>query len=245
MLTLLAALRRSRSLRPLLWWVLALLVYVVVPVPQEWVLLLIVGLGVALAVTVSRLREHVRGVTDHVERGWRIADRLAQAAEDRIRGHQTPPGPGQQPYGPAALPPSGSYDPGALLSAVVAVLAAEGIPTNAGPALPACAQLLAWLNIAPAPGVPAPTAHGLARALGPGPQRPERAMPPALLAQVVRVVLTHDQILPPQISVDVADDLIQASAHVLAALGVSPDSNASGLDRWPVVAQIVSAPRGY
>jgi len=244
MLTILAALRRTRSLRPLLWWVLALLVYVVAPVPQEWVLLLIVGLGVALAVTVSRLRERVRGVTDHAERGWQIADRLAQAAEDRIRGYQGGPEAGQ-PYGPVALPPTAVYDPGALLSAVVAVLSAEGIPTNAGPALPACAQLLAWLNIAPQPGVPAPTAHGLTRALGPGPQRPERAMSPALLAQVVRVVLTHDQVLPLQISVDTADDLIEASAHVLAALGISPDSNASGLDRWPVVAQIINAPSGY
>ncbi|MGH8919953.1 MAG: hypothetical protein ACRD0H_16750 [Actinomycetes bacterium] len=57
MLTLFALLRRARTVRPLLWWVLALLVYVVAPIPQEWVLLLIVGLGVALTVTVRRLRE--------------------------------------------------------------------------------------------------------------------------------------------------------------------------------------------
>jgi hypothetical protein len=235
---------RSRAVRPLLAWVMALLVYVVAPVPEEWVLPLIVGLGVALAATVARLRERVRGVTDHVERGWQIADRLVSAAEDRIRGHQSVPEPGQ-PYGPASLPPAGSYDPGALLSAVVAVLAAEGIPTNAAAGLPACAQLLAWLNIAAQPGAHAPTAHGLTRALGPGPSRPERVMPPALLAQVVRVVLTHDQVLPPQISIDAADDLIEASAQILAALGISPDNNASGLDRWPVVAQIINAPSGH
>ncbi|MGH3802305.1 MAG: hypothetical protein ACRDTD_19650 [Pseudonocardiaceae bacterium] len=244
MLTLLAALRRARSLRPLLWWVLALLIYVVAPVPQEWVLVLIVGLGVALAVTVSRLRERVHGVTDHVQRGWQIADRLVSAAEDRIRGHQAVPQ--LQPmYGPAPLPAAGSYDPGALLSAIVAVLSAEGLPTNAAAGLPACAQLLAWQNITPQPGVPAPTADGLIRALGPGPRRPDRSMPPALLAQVVRVVLTHDQVLPPQIGIDAADDLIEASAHILAVLGISPDNNTSGLDRWPVIAQILSAPSGY
>ncbi len=48
---------RARAARPLLWCVVTLLVYAIFPVPPEWVLLLIVGLGVALTVTVRQLRE--------------------------------------------------------------------------------------------------------------------------------------------------------------------------------------------
>lgn len=165
---------RARAVRPLLWWVAALLFYVAFPVPQQWVLLLIVGLGVALAVTFRRLREGSRAVTGHAERAWGIADRLSAAVEDRMR-HAAPPPPPVQvaPYGygeavrPQIAPVSVVYDPGALLSAIAAVLGAEGLAVNAAPALPACADLLTWQGIAIAPGVPAPTAWALATGLTP------------------------------------------------------------------------------
>ncbi len=48
---------RARAVRPLLWWVLALLAYALLPLPQHLVLFLVIGLGVALTVTVRRLRE--------------------------------------------------------------------------------------------------------------------------------------------------------------------------------------------
>jgi hypothetical protein len=57
MLTLFAALCHSRTMRPLLWWALALLAYATLPVSPGWVLLLVVGLGVALTVTARRVRE--------------------------------------------------------------------------------------------------------------------------------------------------------------------------------------------
>jgi hypothetical protein len=145
---------RARAARPLLWWVVALLVYVVLPLPEHFVLFLIVGLGVALTVTVRRLRE---GGRDSAERVLGIAERLSEAIEDRIRystyqAAQVQPGYAEA-IGPriAPIPVPAVYDPGVLLSAVVAVLAAEGIPANAAAALPACAQLLGWQGIALAP----------------------------------------------------------------------------------------------
>jgi len=234
-----AALWRARTARPLLWWVLALLLYVVAPMPQEWVLLLIVGLGAALTVTVARLRDNARGIRQHAQRGWAIAERLAGAAEDRIRGGNNDPHP-QFP----AVSSGAAYDPGALLGAVVSVLAAEGIDTNAADGLPACVQLLAWQNITPHPGVSAPTAHTLIRAIRPGPRRRYRAMPPALLAHLVRVVLTLDHALPPHMGADAVEDLIEASAQLLVCLDVAPDNRAGGLDEWPVLAQILTAATG-
>jgi hypothetical protein len=238
MFMLFALLRRARTVRPLLWWVAGLFVYVVAPVPQEWALLLIVGLGVALTVTVMRLREKVHRVTERASWGASVAERITQAVEDRIRGDALS---GQQP--PVIAPaPVAMYDPGALLSAIVAVLAAEGVPTNAGPALAACAQLLAWQNIAPQSGAPAPTAHRFVQACAPsGAQRPYRVMSPVLLAQLVRIILTHDGVLPAQIDIDAADALIEASFHILHALAIAPDDGAGGLDRWPVLAQIIEA----
>ena|SRR2546430_14244884 len=88
MLSLVRVLAGSRVARPLLVWVLAVLAFVVLGLPQEWVLLLIVGLGVALAVTVSRVREGRDQVGETGERAWSLAERLAGAVEDRIRGGQ-------------------------------------------------------------------------------------------------------------------------------------------------------------
>lgn len=235
---------RARTTRPLLWWVVALLAYAVFPLPQEWVLLLlllIVGLGVALTVTVRRLRESGQVVQRHSERAWDLADRLSYAVEDRIRGTAPPPA---QPYhveyaqpAPTALGPVGViYDPGALVSAAVAVLAAEGLPASAGPALPACAQLLSWLGIGVQPGAPAPTALGLVTALHPGAPRRIRVVPAGLVAAVIRAVLTEDGVLPAQISTDDAEALIGGSAFMLEALGIAPDDMAGPLGAWPVMA---------
>jgi hypothetical protein len=144
---------RARTTRPLLWWVVALLAYAVFPLPPEWVLLLIVGLGVALTVTVRRLRESGQVVQRHSERAWDLADRLSAAVEDRIRGaappHAQPHPVGYAQHGPTALGPVGAvYDPGALLSAVVAVLAAEGLPANAARRCPrACNCCRGWASV--------------------------------------------------------------------------------------------------
>lgn len=252
MMGFVAGLWRARAVRPLLWWVLALLAYVAFPVPQQWVLLLIVGLGAALTVTVRRLRHGGQQVQQHGERAWELAERLGNAVEDRIRGTDSRPGQALHaappPYGYSLdSPPTHGhaanvvYDPGALLSAVAAVLEAEGLPSNAGPALPACAQLLAWQDIALLPGAPAPTANGLLAALHPGAPRRYRAMPPALLASVIRAVLAEDGVLPAQITTDDAEALITTSALILQALGVQPDDDAGSLDQWPVMARIIDA----
>ncbi len=255
MLTLFAPLRRARTVRPLLWWVAALLVYVVAPVPQEWVLLLIVGLGVALTVTVRRLREATSQAIDNTGRGWQLAERLAGAVEDRIRGdqdnsvplyapqvtygqyEQVPPG--QPVYGHVGVP-SAAYDPGALLSGVVAVLAAEGLPTDAAPALPTVVGLLADLGVQPHPGIPAPTALALLDALEISPPRRVRILSPGLVANVVRVMLTHDGALPVQITTDTADILTAHTAQILMALGIQP-GDAGSLADWPVIGQIIDA----
>lgn len=252
MLTLLALLRRARTVRPLLWWVLAVLAFVVVRPPQEWVLLLIVGLGVALTITVRRLRDAAGRAIDNAGRGWQLVERLAGAVEDRIRGDQddsvplyapqvaygqVPPG--QHVYGHVGGP-AVAYDPGALLSGVVAVLAAEGLPVDAASALPAVVHLLADLGIAAQPGVPAPTALGLVNTLTIGPPRRVRMLSPGLAANVIRVVLTHDRVLSEWISTDTADILVAHSAAVLAALGVQPGDGGSLAD-WPIIAQIVDA----
>jgi len=125
---------RAREARPLLWWVAGLLVYVTLPVPQQWVLALIVGLGVALTVTLARLREGGHRL-QHSERAWELTHRLGNAVEDRIPGahnqqgqvlHTAPEG--SVLHAPPAHGAGAVYDPGALLSAVVAVLAAEAWP---------------------------------------------------------------------------------------------------------------------
>ncbi|MGH8919952.1 MAG: hypothetical protein ACRD0H_16745 [Actinomycetes bacterium] len=136
--------------------------------------------------------------------------------------------------------PDVAYDPGALLSGLVAVLAAEGLPTDAAPELPAVVGLLADLGIQPQPGVPAPTALGLCDALTPGPPRRVRILSPGLVARVVRVVLTHDAVLPEQISTDTADVLTAHCAQMLMTLGVQP-GDAGSLADWPVIAQIIDA----
>lgn len=241
---------RARAARPLLWWVLALLLYALLPVPQHLVLFLIVGLGVALTVTVRRLREGGRQGIDGAARAWDIADRLSTAVEDRIR--HTPPQVHPAAYGyadpvrPQLAPMTPVYDPGALLSAVVAVLAAEGILTNAAPALPACAQLLTWQSIALAPGAPAPTARALATGLVPGAPRRYRAAPVDMLATCIAAVLVTDGVLPVQITTDDAEALIESAALILDALDITPDPRAGQVGTWPVMAQIINAaPLGH
>jgi hypothetical protein len=237
---------RARAVRPLLWWVLALAVYALFPVPQEWVLALIVGLGVALTITVRRLREGGQRAVDTTERVWGIADRLSAAVEDRIR-HAAPPPPPMQaaPYGyaemprPQLAPMAVVYDPGALLSAIAAVLGAEGLPVNAAPALPACADLLTWQGISPAPGGPAPTAWALATGLTPGAARRYRAAPPALLAACIGSVLIADGVLPPQLTPDQANALVEGAAVVLDALNIAPDPRADA-EPWPVMTEIIT-----
>jgi hypothetical protein len=124
----------------------------------------------------------------------------------------------------------------------VAVLAAEGVPTNAAPALPAVIQLLTNLGIAARLGACATTAWGLAKVMQPaGMVRPYRGMPAGLLASVIRAVLTQDQVLPHMITVDTAEGLIADSANVLAALSVEPVENGGGLAQWPIVAEIIDA----
>jgi hypothetical protein len=66
-------------------------------------------------------------------------------------------------------------------------------------------------------------------------------MSPVLLAQLVRIILTHDGVLPAQIDIDAADALIEGSFHILHALAIAPDDGAGGIDRWPVLAQIIDA----
>jgi hypothetical protein len=231
-----------------LWWVLAVALYVALPVPQELVLFLIVGLGVALAVTVGRLREGGRRAVDGVGRAWDIADRIGTAVEDRIR--QAPAAPPQvghglygyaEPTRPQLAPVTAVYDPGALLSAITAVLSAEGVPVNAAPALPACAQFLEWQGIAIAPGVPAPTARALATQLPPGAARRYRAVPPVMLATCVAAVLVADGVLPPQLSNDEAEALVEGAARVLDALNIAPDPRAGTAADWPVMAEIIDA----
>jgi len=124
---------------------------------------------------------------------------------------------------------------------VVAVLAAEGLPATAGPALPACAQLLSWLGIGVQPGAPAPTAHGLVTALHPATPRRFRAMPAGLLAAVIRAVLAEDGVLPAQITTDDAEALIAGSVLIVEALGIAPDDMAGPLGAWPVMADIIDA----
>lgn len=239
MLSLLRALMRARAARPLLLWMLKVLGYVVFQPPQPRMLVLIVGLGVALAVTVGRLRSSGRKTIQRGERAWRLAERLTRAVEDRIRGKE--PTVSTHPIGGYGQDSAAAYDPGALLSTVVAVLAAEGLLTNAAPALPAIVSLLADMGITSHRGAPAATAWGLVEAVQPADAaRRYRVMSPALLASVIRVVLTHDQVIPHTITVDTAKNLITNSAEVLAALAVEPTEN-SGLDQWPIIAKIIDA----
>jgi hypothetical protein len=251
MLTLFAGLCRSRAARPLLWWVTALLLFALLPLPQQWVLFLIIGLGVALTVTVRRLRE---GGRDSVERAWDIAERLSYAVEDRIRYATPPPPQVQATYGsvyaepvrPQIAPVPPVYDPGALLSAVAAVLAAEGLPVNAAPALPACVDLLSWLGIAVAPAAPAPTAWALATGLAPGATRRYWAVPPGLFATCITAVLIADGVMPLQLSTREAEDLIEAAVRILEALEIAPDPRAGDAGAWPVMAEIINAvPQGH
>lgn len=242
---------RARVVRPLLWWVIALIAYALLPVPQHLVLALVVGLGVALTITVRRLRESGQRAVDGVERAWDIADRLSAAVEDRIR-HAEPPQVQPAPYGyghpePARpqLAHGPMYDPGALLSAVVAVLSAEGLPVNAAPALAPCADLLTWQGIAIAPGVSAPTARALATGLAPGAPRRYRAVPPGIFATCITAVLIADGALPFVLSAAEAEALIEAAALILEALGIAPDPRAGGAGAWPVMAQIIDAAPQY
>lgn len=234
---------RARTARPLLWWVLALLLYALLPVPQNLVLFLIVGLGVALTVTVRRLRE---GGREGTERAWGIAERLTGAMEDRIRYTTLPPQV-QAPYGygeparPQLAPVAPVYDPGALLSAVAAVLSAEGLAANAAPALPACVDLLTWQGIAIAPGVPAPTAWALATGLGPGAPRRYRAVPPGIFGTCITAVLIADGVMALELSPREAEDLIEAAACILEALGIVPDPRAGDAGAWPVMTEIINA----
>lgn len=233
---------RARAARPLLWWTLALLLYVLLPLPQHLVLFLIMGLGVALTVTVRRLRESGR---DTAERAWDIADRLSAAVEDRIR--HAPPQVSHDPRGygeptrPQLAPVPVAYDPGALLSAITAVLSAEGLPVNAAPALSACADLLTWQGIALMPAAPAPTARALATGLAPAAARRYRAVPPAMLATCVAVVLVSDGALPPQLTTSEAEALVEGSALILEALNIAPDPRAGDTGAWPVMAEIIDA----
>lgn len=125
-----------------------------------------------------------------------------------------------------------------MLSAITAVLSAEGLAVNAAPALPACAQLLTWQGIGLAPGVPAPTARALATGLTPGAPRRYRAVPPAVLAACVAAVLVADGVLPLQLSAD-ADALVEGAALMLEALGIAPDPRAGDFGAWPVMADII------
>lgn len=235
---------RAKAVRPLLWWTLALALYVLLPVPQSLVLFLIAGLGVALAVTVGRLRDSGRRTIDNAARAWDIADHIGTAVADRIRQAEPPPlnhNPYGEPVRPQLAPVPATYDPGALLSAVVAVLSAEGLPVNAAPALPACAELLEWQGIALAPGVPAPTARALATQLAPGAARRYRAAPPLMLAACVAAVLVADGVLPSQLTTAEAEAMVEASARVLDALNIAPDPRAGTAADWPVMAEIIQA----
>ncbi len=236
---------RAKAARPLLWWVLALALYVALPVPQELVLFLIVGLGVALAVTVGRLRAGGRRAVDSAARAWDIADQIGTAVADRIR--HTPPQVGHDGYNaagpmrPQLAPVPATYDPGALLSAVAAVLHAEGLPVDAAYGLGACADLLAWLNITAVPGVPAPTARALAGGLAPGATRRYRAAPPVLLAGCVGAVLAADGALSPPLAGGAAEALVNGCAVILDDLGIAPDPRAGTLQDWPIMGEIIAA----
>lgn len=239
---------RARAARPLLWWVLALAVYALFPVPQSWVLALIVGLGVALTITVRRLREGGQRAVDNTARAWGIAERLTDAVEDRIRHAAPPPPPVQAaPYGyadpprPQLAPVAAVYDPGALLSAIAAVLGAEGLPVNAAPALPACADLLTWQGIAIAPAAPAPTAWALATGLTPSAPRRYRAVPPGIFATCITAVLIADGAMPFELSTAEAQNLIDAAALILQALEIASDPRAGTATDWPVMADIINA----
>lgn len=113
MIKLLKAVMGARVVRPLWWWVLAVIAYVVVPVPPWWALLPIVGLGVALTATMTRLREATGLGRQRAPRVWKVAGRA----------------------GPA-------YDPGALLACdhvlpeLITTGAVEGVRTGAALILP-------------------------------------------------------------------------------------------------------------
>jgi hypothetical protein len=100
--------------------------------------------------------------------------------------------------------------------------------------------MLADLGIAARPDVPAPTAMGLVSTLPPAPPRRARVLSPGLVAAVVRVVLTHDRVLPEQVTTDTAEALIAHCGQILMALGVQPGDAGSLVD-WPIIAQIVDA----
>ncbi|GLW10931.1 hypothetical protein Misp01_60590 [Microtetraspora sp. NBRC 13810] len=235
---------RARTVRPLLWWTLGV-IGSLLPVPQHLVLALIVWLGVALTITVRRIRESGRQALDTAGRVRVIADRIADAVTGRVRHTGPPPA---RDYGhPAAaagyaspapeLPRVAVYCPGVLLAAVRAVLAAEGIPTHSGPAPAECAQLLTRHGIALLPGAPGPTARTLA-GLRPGAARPYRAAPPALLAAAIAAILAADGVLPARLHPADADALTADTAALLDALDIVPHPGAGPSQAWPVLADI-------
>ncbi|MGH3871295.1 MAG: hypothetical protein ACRDSR_07235 [Pseudonocardiaceae bacterium] len=237
---------RAKAARPLLWWTLALAAYVALPVPQHLVLFLIVGLGVALTVTVGRLRAGGRRAVDSAERAWSIADQIGTAVADRIRhtataaqlDHHDTAGVAR----PQLAPTPAMYDPGALLSAVAAVLHAEGLPVDAAYGMAGCVDLLRWINVTAVAGVPAPTARGLAAGLAPAEwTRPHRAAPPVLLAGCVAAVLVGDGALSAQPSPEMATALVEGCAAILDDLGIVPDPRAGTLADWPVMGEILAA----
>lgn len=210
---------RTRTTRPYFYWVLLLVAYIVVPTPAMAVVL-VAGLGAAVAVSAYRVRD--------AGRRRREAEVRAAAAAGLI------------PTGATRRRPA--YDPGVLLSAVVSVLAAEGLPVDASYGLDACINLLRWQDIRPVAGAPSPTARGLVGTLGLGPSRPVRAMPPVMLAKVVAAVLVADGVMPPNGGGDAsAQALMDACVLVLDDMGIVPAPSAGTAADWPVVAQIIDA----
>jgi hypothetical protein len=229
---------RTKAIRPFLYWLVELVVYLFIPTPGMAVVL-VAGLGAAIALSVHRVKEAGRRAVQAAARVAGLTDEVRDAIEAQLPPLTYRPSL-DEPYARRPItPPTAAYDPGALLSAVAAVLAAEGIPVDAAYGMDACAELLAAQGVTPVPGAASPTARGLVGRLTPAAHsRPYRAMPPVMLAKVILGLLMADDVMPPM-SDAAGQALLDGCAVILDDLGIDPDPRAGTMADWPVMAQII------
>jgi hypothetical protein len=212
---------QAHTRRPWWWWAVAVMACAVALAPGKLDPLFAVGLVGALAVTARRARQ-------------------STTSRQQAQARQTCEG------SPGYVPPPGRvYDPGALLSAVVAVLAAEGIPTDAGPALGACVQLLTAQGVEARAGAPAPTAWAVTTTLAPAyAPRVGRAVPVDMVTTCIFLILGTDSVLPVPFDDSQADVLQAGCGRILKALDITPDSQTGPPGMWPVMDAIIAAGAG-